>query len=222
MGTTRRAGLAAAALLVGLLGAGCAGDPRPYPPTGVDQLVIPTPSPQPSDFVATVDNAWFPVVPGTRWVYDGPGGRVARTVVATTGPVVAGVRTSALRTTVPLSAGQSLTTTDYYAQDRAGNVWWFGRAGQWRVGGTIGAGLAMPAHPRRGDGFVMAAAGGFDVRGVTVDTARRWQGTLGSTRRAVVLEVVRDGVAEVETFAPGLGMVRDGETGLVAIHQPRS
>ena len=40
------------------------------PPTGVDELVIPTPSPDPADFVAVVDNPWLPLEPGRTWTYD--------------------------------------------------------------------------------------------------------------------------------------------------------
>jgi len=218
MGTTRRAGLAGAVLLLGALSSGCAGDPEAYPPTGVDGLVIPTPAPDPGDFVAEVDNPWFPLEPGTRWSYADAGG--PRTVaVALRGPVVDGVRTTALRTSTPRPNGHRSTTTDYYAQDRAGDVWWFGRAGEWRAGPGAGAGLAMAAHPRRGDGYAMTPAPD-GVRAVVVATGMRWHSPLGSTHRAVMLEVVRDGVADVETFAPGIGLVSKGETGLVS-YQPR-
>ena len=55
---------------------------------------------------------------------------------------------------------------DYYAQDRHGNVWWFGREGVWRAGEDgAEAGLAMPATPRVGDGWRAAYdAGVVDVR----------------------------------------------------------
>lgn len=216
MSTSRRAAAGCAALLLGALTACGSGAPA-YPPTGVDQLQIPTPSPDPADFVATVDNRWFPVIAGSRWVYRTPGTRGTTVVVASAGPVVDGVRTTALRTT-----RQRATTTDYYAQDRAGNVWWFGRAGVWRVGDGIGAGLAMAAHPRRGDGYWMAAAGSVQIHGVVVDTGRRWRSSLGSSHDAVVLEIVQGDVADVETFAPGIGMVREGETGLASFTSPVS
>lgn len=217
MRSLRRAGLAGAALLLAMLASGCAGDARAYPPTGVDELTIPTPVGDPCNFVAAVDNRWFPLVPGTRWVYRSEAGGSGTTVASAAGPVVDGVRTTELRTT----AGGT-TTTDYYAQDRAGNVWWFGRAGEWRVRTGIGAGLAMPAHPRRGDGFTMAAAGTTQVRGVVVDTGRTWESSLGSSHDAVVLMLVRGTVADVATYAPGIGMVRNGEAGLVSFTSPAS
>lgn len=196
--------------------AGCGTGAPAYPPTGVDALQIPTASPAPGDFVAVVDNPWFPVLAGTRWVYRTTGSPLRTTVVASAGPVVDGVATAMLTTTEPGSA----TTRDYYAQDRAGNVWWFGRAGEWRAGDGVGAGLAMPAAPRRGDGYWMAAAGDVRVRGVVVDTDRSWTAPIGSTLSAVVIEVVRGSTADVETFSPGVGMVRKGQTGLVSYTSP--
>ncbi|GAB2968372.1 hypothetical protein [Nocardioides montaniterrae] len=208
-----RAALAGTLIALGALVSGCAGDASAYVPTGIDQLAIPTPSPQPGDFVEVVDNPWFPLAVGTRWSYRAEGvGSVSR-VVAQQGPVIEGVATTALR---------SAAHTDYYAQDRAGNVWWFGRAGEWQVGTGVGAGLAMPAHPRRGDGFTMAAAGTIQVRGSVVDTQRVWSSPLGSSRDAVVVLVVEGETARAETFAPGLGLVADGRTGLVRVDPPRS
>ncbi|HJQ06449.1 MAG TPA: hypothetical protein VJ872_13435 [Nocardioides sp.] len=201
-------------LLTGL--AGCGSGAPAYPPTGVDGLQIPTVSPAPQDFVASVDNPWFPVLPGTRWVYRTAGSPFRTTVVAAPGPVVDGVPTAMLTTTETGSA----PIRDYYAQDRAGNVWWFGRAGEWRAGGDVGPGLAMPAAPRRGDGYWMADLGDVSVHGVVVDTDRAWDARIGSTEHAVVIEVVRGSTADVETFSPGIGMVRKGQAGLVSYTSP--
>jgi len=218
MSTPRRAALAGAALLLAGVLSGCAGDARPYPPTGVDGLTIPLPVDDPSDFVANVDNEWFPLVPGTRWTYRPLAGGPTSTAVVVDGPVVAGVRTTALR-----SSGGGTSTTDFYAQDRAGNVWWLGRAGEWRAGPGVGAGLAMPAHPRRGDGFAMASAGDLLVRGVVVDTDRSWtSASLGSTGEALVLMVVTGSATDLETFAPGIGLVLKNDAGLVSCTSPAS
>src|SRR6476659_2633074 len=87
-GTGVRRGLAAApALAVVVLGqrlaSGCAGGPPTVPPSGVDELTIPTPFPQPDDFVDRVDNPWFPLRPGTTWTYRETGDAGARPVAAT-------------------------------------------------------------------------------------------------------------------------------------------
>ncbi len=56
--------------------------------------------------------------------------------------------------------------TDFYAQDEHGNVWWFGRDGEWLAGEDgAEAGLAMADHPRVGDGYRQAFAPGVvDLR----------------------------------------------------------
>jgi hypothetical protein len=93
------------------------------------------------------------------------------------------------------------TSTDYYAQDERGNVWWFGHeaaTGAWRAGRDgAQAGLAMAARPRGGDGYRTAY-----LPGVTEDVATVAQveaGTLAIdvtsalTPRRVVREAYRRG-----------------------------
>jgi hypothetical protein len=143
----------------------CGTASAPSPPAGVDELSIPTPSPDPGDFVATVDNRWFPLEPGDTWVYAVTDARGAHrmTVTVGRGPEIAGVPTTSRVSTEP-----SGVVTDWFAQDRRGNVWWFGRAGSWRAGESgAEAGIVMLARPRVGDGYRMA----YD-QGVVEDTAR--------------------------------------------------
>ena len=44
---------------------GCGSASEPSPPTGIDELVIPTPSIDPADFVDRVDSPWLPLAAGT-------------------------------------------------------------------------------------------------------------------------------------------------------------
>ena len=156
-----------AAMLIALivLLTGCGTASAPSPPAGVDELVIPTPSPDPTDFVDRVDNPWFPLEPGSRQVYDvaDPAGDHTLVVTVEKGPTIAGVPTTAR-----VSREQGKQVVDWYAQDDRGNVWWFGSEGVWAAG-TDGAeaGLAMAATPRVGDGYRMAYA-----EGVVEDTAK--------------------------------------------------
>ncbi len=144
---------AGALLLAGtLLLTGCGTASDTSPPTGVDELVVPTPSPVPADFVAEVDNPWLALEAGITRRYDGPDGGSSRVGVEA-GPVVAGVATTAV-TTRSTTAGDRTGHTDWLAQDTRGNVWWFGRAGQWAAGEDDAlAGLLMAAAPRVGDGY---------------------------------------------------------------------
>ena len=153
----------ALALAVALTAGGCGAASPESPPSGIDELEIPTPSPDPADFVSRVDNPWLALDRGGTWTYDVTGGTSgAMTVTVADEPVtVAGVDTTAVARTGP----DGVTVVDYYAQDRQGNVWWFGREGQWRAGADgAEAGLAMPATPRLGDGWRAAYdEGSLDV-----------------------------------------------------------
>jgi hypothetical protein len=214
--TSRRRWLAAAAALLAVAVSGCGSASPEAPPTGVDGLVIPTPDPQPEDFVETVDNPWFPLAAGARWEYDAdpaaPGPPL--TLVAEPGPEVAGVPTTTL---VRTSADG--VVRDHYAQDRDGNVWWFGREGEW-VAGTSGAqaGLAMPADPRFGDGFRLARAPGLVAHARVVEVDRVADVPLGSYRPVVVLEVTEGSTTRLDHYARGTGLVRTGEAELVGAY----
>jgi hypothetical protein len=146
-------------VVVALSGCGGVGQPAPYDPQGVDRLIIPTPTPDPDDFMAGIDNVWLPLTPGSTWTYDvtDDGATIGSTeseVLAESGDI-AGVPTTAVRTATQID-GERTTYTRFYAQDADGNVWWLGEDGDvtWRAGeGGAEAGLAMPAEPRLGDGW---------------------------------------------------------------------
>ena len=53
---------------------------RTIGPSGVDGLTIPTPTPDPADFVDVVDNPWLPLVADSVWTYAVVGAGPARTV----------------------------------------------------------------------------------------------------------------------------------------------
>ena len=159
----------AAGLVLGLTGCAGIGQPAPYDSPGINGLVIPTPTPAPDDFVAGVDNPWLALEPGTRSTYDVSDdgrtiGRIDVEVLDRTVPV-AGLDATAVRTTTDLDDRATSVVTRLYAEDRAGNVWWVGTDGEetsWRAGEDgAEAGLAMPADPRLGDGWVS-----YDVPGL--------------------------------------------------------
>lgn len=171
-------------VLAPLLTAGCSTGSDPSPSTGIDELVIPTPSPDPTDFVATIDNPWF-VLDEASYVDDD--GATLQQVVAP-GPVVGGVATTA----VTLA-----DVTDLYAQDDRGNVWWWGREGEWTAGtGGAEAGLAMPAAPRVGDGWRRAEVVGEDLRAEVLEV----------DADAVVLEMTTDGQQTRTTYTRDEGL----------------
>lgn len=203
-----RRGLATVAAVVLLTGCGSASPPSP--PSGVDGLEIPTPSPDPDDFVAAIDNPWLPLPLGGTWTYaptdDPDAGNT--TVTAEAGPTVAGVDTIAV---AKLTSATSVTSTDWYAQDRHGNVWWFGREGEWEAGiAGARAGLVMPAKPRFGDGFRSALGIGVDVRAEVAGLDGSADVRAGTYDDLVVIDTTTpDEYVVVRSFyARGVGLVQ--------------
>ena len=176
----RRRAAAALVLPFALTLSACgAGAPRPAPPSGIDGLEVPTPAPDPADFVAGVDNPWLPLAPGSVWTYRSSQGRTVVVTVPGTARV-AGVEATTIETVERSRRGRVLARSSaWFAQDRDGNVWHLGAAGAsgaWRAGedGAL-AGLAMPATPRVGDGFVQEQAPGValdESRVVAIDAQR--------------------------------------------------
>ena len=222
--------LIAAVATASMVVAGCGSSPEKSPPSGVDGLTIPTPSPDPADFVDHVDNPWFPLEPGTVWTYrtTGEDGRQTNTVTVTDRTrEIQGVTTTVVHDEARDAAGRVVEDTyDWYAQDTAGNVWYFGEAttayddgtpdteGSWEAGvGGAEAGIVMLATPRVGDGYVQE-----HDPGVAEDRARivslteqrvvrtdRYDGLL-LTEDTTPLE---PGLVERKYYAQGLGVVHE-------------
>ena len=185
--------------------------------------------PPPSEFVATVDNPYMPWIPGTKMVFEGiSDGQRERNVVVVTDRtrVVMGVETTVVHDQV-FSANGDLAedTMDWYAQDSAGNVWYFGEdtaeykngavsstAGSWEAG-VDGAqpGVVMLAQPTVGEAYHQEFRKGEaeDVGTVLAldDTATV---PYGSFDRVLVTEdttPLEPQILEHKFYAPGIGVV---------------
>ena len=118
-----------------------------------------------------VTNRLFPLTPGMTLVYTGTkDGEKALDLVAATSRtrVIDGVTTWVVEDRLYLNNVLAERTSDYYAQDRCGNVWYFGEdtaeldrhgkvvstEGTWHAG-VDGAqpGVVMQAHPQLGRRF---------------------------------------------------------------------
>lgn len=213
-----------AALLV-LSGCGAAGvaNPEKIGPRGVDELTIPTPSPDPGDFVKGRDNPWFPLDAGTTWTYDVTGGRATRLQVTVDGPrvTIAGVPCVVVRRVATDADGKEVgRDTSYVAQDRAGNVWLFGEDGSrtWRAGQDgAEAGLLMPGRPRDGDGWLQERAPGVAAdRSTAITLAARRTVPAGTFAGLLQLEdssTLPSQLLTVERYyAKGTGLVAETTT----------
>jgi hypothetical protein len=162
--------------------------------------------------VRGVDNPWLPLTPGSTWTYAVSGDTEGDLVVTVEDAtyVVAGVRTTPVSRTEPTGS----QVVDYYAQDRAGNVWWFGREGVWLAGRDgAEAGLAMPAHPRLGDGWRAAYAAGLVDVTVTAVADQQVQSTpAGRFTGLLALDVKDQLVPNTDRrifYARGIGPVEE-------------
>jgi hypothetical protein len=119
-------------------------------------------------FSAHVDNPWFPLRPGTTYVYRGvKDGWPSRDVVTVTRKqkMVNGVPCVVVSDRLYIRGRLEERTSDWYSQDKAGNVWYFGEdtaeldkdghvtstEGTWQAGRNgAKAGIYMPANPKVG------------------------------------------------------------------------
>jgi hypothetical protein len=129
-----------------------------------------SPSINPANFVARIDNRYFPLKPGTHFHYRGFKGTTPQTdhmVVTRRTKMILGIKATVVRDTVSQHGKPIERTFDWYAQDRRGNVWYMGEdslelhhgrfvkaSDSWKSG-VDGAkpGIIVEAHPRQGDTY---------------------------------------------------------------------
>jgi hypothetical protein len=126
------------------------------------------PTIDPANFVATIDNPLFPLVPGTTFVYEGqtPDGLEHDEFAVTHNTrVILGVTCTEVHDTVTTNGVLTEDTLDWFAQDTTGNVWYFGENTHELADGLISTiegtfmagvdgaqpGIVMEAHPAVGD-----------------------------------------------------------------------
>ena len=123
----------------------------------------------PADFTTRIDNPYWPMAPGSRWVYretdsEGTKQRVVVTVTTRTKRIANGVEARVVHDVVTENGEPVEVTDDWYAQDSDGNVWYLGEdtteyeggkpvstAGSFEAGADgAQAGIIMPADPEVG------------------------------------------------------------------------
>ncbi len=123
----------------------------------------------PADFTTEIDNPYWPMSPGSRWVYSesdtqGSHEKVVVEVTNETKTIANGVEARVVRDTVTENGEPVEVTDDWYAQDSDGNIWYLGEdtaeykngkvashSGSFEAGvDGAQAGIAMPANPEPG------------------------------------------------------------------------
>lgn len=217
------------ALVVLLGGDRAGGSLRPAPGASLPQGAEPVRL-DPADFTTRIDNPYWPMRPGSRWVYregDGEGGvqRVVVTVTAATKRIANGVRARLVHDVVSRGGRPVEITDDWYAQDARGNVWYLGErtaeyrggevvstAGSWEAG-VDGAqpGVIVPAKPRPDMSYRQEYyAGEAEDRAVVMGTSEQVEVPFGLFRGALMtkeLTPLEPDVVELKFYARGVGPV---------------
>jgi hypothetical protein len=203
--------------------------------------------PAAASYTAEITNAWYPLKAGTTFVYEGTkDGKKAvdQNTVTSQVQTINGVPCRVILDKLYLNGRLEETTKDYYTQDNAGNVWYFGEdtveldaagnvvgtEGTWHAG-EAGArpGIFMPAQPTVGQaGRQEYYPGHAEDQFQVLDTAasvkvpyRSFTGAL-LTKEWTPLE---PDVLDHKYYAQGVGMVKEmsvkgpvEELHLVSIH----
>ncbi|GAA5203347.1 hypothetical protein GCM10025773_33280 [Microbacterium jejuense] len=194
-------------------------------PQGDDVITL-----DPADFTSDIDNAYWPMTPGTRWTYrevDPDGEELRVTVVATsqTHKVANGVTARVVRDTVFRGDEIIEDTFDWYAQDGDGAVWYLGedtaefengeitsREGSFEAG-VDGAspGILIPGDPAPGMKYRQEYyAGHAEDNGEVLTTDAMADAPAGHYTDVLLTmdtDALEPDVAELKFYAPGVGPV---------------
>ena len=177
-----------------------------------------------------IDNVYFPLVPGTTFRYEGTKDAAAlvdvMTVTGDTKPIM-GVTASVVRDSAYEDGVLAEDTFDWYAQDDAGNVWYFGEdtreldaagnvtstEGSWQAGdGANLPGLLMQAHPRAGSTYRQEYAPDVAIDMATVIPIHRHiEVPFGSLANVVETKEFSclEKTIDHKFYAPGVGLIRE-------------
>jgi hypothetical protein len=128
------------------------------------------PAINPANFSTTIDNPYFPLKPGTTFIYEGDtadGRERDEFAVTRRTHTFLGVKCVEVHDKVTLDGVVTEDTLDWFAQDKAGNVWYFGEEskqiddgiivgieGSWQAGvDEAKPGIIMKALPKLGDNY---------------------------------------------------------------------
>ena len=191
-------------------------------------------NPNPSNFTAPKANPYFPLTPGLVLRYRGTDGSEKlheRLAVTNRTKTILGVRTHVVRDVLRRADGTvAEATSDWYADDNAGNVWYFGentatyrpngtvesREGSWQAGvsGAV-AGLIMPANPRPTQAYRQEFWRGHAEDQAWIvqrdTTVRVTAGTYTHVVRSYEWSRLEKANVSLKFYAPGVGIIREGD-----------
>jgi hypothetical protein len=186
------------------------------------------PTTDPANFVTTIDNQYFPLTPGTTFIYEGQtaeGTERTEVYVSHRTKKILGVTCVEVADDVSVDGTLVEATLDWYAQDKDGNVWYFGEdskeyenvqvvstAGSWQAG-VDGAkpGITMEANPKIGDSYRQEYYKGeaedmAEVLSLNESVSVPY-GSLNNCLKTKDFTSLEPGVVENKYYAPGVGVV---------------
>jgi hypothetical protein len=227
MRTMVTAAIVTAALAAGLGGAPAATTAGCPIPRGKESVRL-----DPAGFTTRIDNPWWPMRPGSRWISrqtapDGTRQRVVVTVTRKTRLIANGITARVVHDVVTEDGEPVEVTRDWYAQDRCGNVWYLGEAtaeyengkvvsreGSWEAGvDGAQAGVIVPARPRVGMTYRQEHyAGHAEDRAAVLSLGEQVEVPYGFFRKGTVLmtrewNLLEPRVLEHKFYARGIGPV---------------
>ena len=184
----------------------------------------------PAEFTTEIDNRYWPMTVGSRWVYEetqgsGPPQRVVVTVTGGTREIANGVEARVVRDVVSEDGEAVEITDDWYAQDKDGNVWYLGeKTGEYENGklvtregsfeaGVDGAepGIIMAADPQPGLEYRQEYyEGEAEDRAEVLSLEEMAQVPAGFYPRTLMTKDLvppEPRVQEIKLYAPGVGPV---------------
>jgi len=190
----------------------------------------------PSNFVPQVDNPYFPLRPGTTFIYEGhtaKGFEHDEFAVTRNTRVILRVTCVEVHDTVTVDGELTEDTLDWFAQDRDGNVWYFGENTHeledgliTTIDGTFMAGvngdkpgIIMKAHPAIGDfyrqEFSLSNAEDFAETVSLTASVTVPAGTFHNCLKSKETTPLETDLLEYKFYAPGVGNVLtvDARTG---------
>lgn len=195
-----------------------------------EQADIYNPEIDSANFVEEIDNPYFPLKPGTTFVYEGETeDGIERNVVFVSyqKKVVMGINTTVVEDRIWENGELVEETFDWYAQDKDGNVWYFGEdsseyadseivstAGSWEAG-VDGAkpGILMEADPQVGDIYYQEYyEGEAEDQAEVIMTAESVSVSYGSYDNCLVTRewtALEPDVEENKYYALGIGFVME-------------
>jgi hypothetical protein len=194
------------------------------------QTPTPTQSPKinPADFSIVINNQYFTLTPGTTFNYQGKSGagnEKNEVYVSHQTKKILGVSCVEVRDRVTIDNELAEETLDWYAQDKNGNVWYFGEAakeyktgvvvstkGSWEAGvDSAEPGIIMEAMPKVGDSYRQEYYKGeaedmAEVLSLS-EAASVPYGSFQNCLKTKDFSPLEPSVVENKYYAPGVGMV---------------